>query len=103
MNVIPFPDPGRVFSHADRDSIYRFAEQFPNCDLEFGKQNGHDVAMLCINNVELCILCQKKEVVIAGMRFDSRLSADVDTKVIAKASTINEALHKLYKWSKIEV
>jgi hypothetical protein len=38
MNVIPFPDPGRVFSRADRDSICRFAEQFPNCDLEFGKQ-----------------------------------------------------------------
>jgi hypothetical protein len=59
--------------------------------------------MLCINNLELCILCQKKEVVIAGMRFDSRLSADVGTKVIAKTSTINEALHKLYNWSKIEV
>jgi hypothetical protein len=103
MNIIPFPDPSRLFSCADRDSISRFAGQFPNCDLEFGKQNGHDVAMLCINNVELCILCQKKEVVIAGMRFDSRLPADVETKVIAKDSTIIEALHLLYNWTKNEM
>jgi hypothetical protein len=103
MNVIPFPNPGCVFSCAERDSICRFAEQFPNCDLEFGKQNGHDVAMLCINNVDLCILRQKEEVMIAGMCFDSRFAADADTKVIAKTSTINEALRELYSWSKNEV
>lgn len=99
MNVIPFPDPSRQFSYSDRQLIARFAEQFPGCDLEFGEQHNHDVAMLCINNFELCILRQKDEVMIAGIFLNARLAVDTDITIIAKAITINEALNKLYSWS----
>jgi hypothetical protein len=99
MKVVPFPDFNRLFSHADKEAISQFAKDFPDCRLEFSRENSHDVAMLCIGNMELCILCQKAEYMVAGIDVNLDLSSDVDVAIIAKAGTLEELLNKLHCWS----
>jgi hypothetical protein len=99
MRVIPFPDLNRLLSRTDREAISQFAERFPGCNLEFDQQNNHDVAMLCINSMELCILCQKGQTMIVGINPILGVSANADTIVIAEATTLTEALNKLHLWA----